>query len=518
MAELFQRIRTQLTNLYQSLDRRMKIWLAAGGLFVVLLVVVILFLTRPEYVSLQSNLEWDEMGRIVAKLDEEGISHKDEENAVLVDISDLTKAKMLLATEPGISTPDYGWTDVFADTSFTMTSQIREHQIMQAKASSIKQGIETIQGVSDAVVELYIAPEASYVLENKLESSISVILIMESGASLSQNEVEGIVNYILNTVQNLPKENITIIDQTGQTLNRLSENTDAFIASSMNEQTQIVQNQINDKLTNFLGAVYGRTNVRVSSAVKLDFDSKTTTSKIFAPPVEGATEGLIRSLTELSESVSDSDTAEGVPGTDSNVDVTDYPSTTGTGNRIESASRTVNYEMNEIVEVLEKARGTISDITISVLINSKVMDDNTLTDEHKQDLIALVTSAAGLETRNVTVVAREFAEDEFGLQAYNGDNELITPGIPLWLVGIIIGTLAIVVIIIVVVMRVKANKEKAQEIAAIQAAEEEKRQSELEEIRTDVEDKSSPKYQIEKFIEAKPEAVAMLLRSWMSEM
>jgi len=140
-----------------------------------------------------------------------------------------------------------------------------------------------------------------------------------------------------------------------------------------------------------------------------------------------------------------------------------------------------------------------------------------LTDEHKQDVTSIVTTAAGLETRKVDVIATKFSEDTLGITKYSSESANVAPGIPLWLVGMIIGALALGVTVFFVVNRSKANKQKHDEIAAIQQAEEEKRQSELEEIRTDIEDKSSPKYQIEKFIEAKPEAVAALLRSWMTE-
>ncbi len=60
------------------------------------------------------------------------------------------------------------------------------------------------------------------------------------------------------------------------------------------------------------------------------------------------------------------------------------------------------------------------------------------------------------------------------------------------------------------------NKRKTEKVA-----EEEElaiiEQEELEAISTEMEDKSSPKYQIEKFLESNPEAVASLLRSWLNE-
>lgn len=514
MAELFQRIRTQLSELIKNLDKRMRMWLALGGLFVVLLVAIILFLTKPEYVPLVADVDSAEQAAVVARLEEENMTHKAEGNSVLVDIDDLTAAKMAIAVDLNISSDDYSWTDVFAETSFTMTSEVREHQIMQALTTQLSKGMKSIEGVKDAIVTLNVAQDTSFLLDDKNESSVSIILDLESGFQFSQQQVSGLVNLVMNSVKNLPKENITIVDSTGQTLNKFSEDTDAFIASSNFEQTNSVEKRLEDKLTNFLGAIYGRTHVRVMAAVSLNFDDFETQSKVFSPPVDGITDGMIRSMQELTETATSGDTASGVPGTDSNI--TDYPAGSSGSSNIESASRTVNYEMNELYTVLERAKGGIEDITISILIDTQALADNVLTDEQEQEVKDLVTSAAGLETKTVKVAAQPFVDDELGF-TYKSTEADIGPGIPLWLVGAIIGALLVGVVVFFLITRSKASKQKAEEIAEIQAQEEEKRQSELEEIKTDIEDKSSPKYQIEKFIDAKPEAVAALLRSWMAE-
>lgn len=518
MAELFQRIRTQVGTLFQSLDKRKKIWLAVGGLFVVVVVGFIMFLSRPSYVTLASNLEFDQMGKITTLLNEQGISYKDEgTNSLFVDVNDLTRAKMAMAMDAGISQPDYGWTDVFANTSLTMTTEIREQQIMLAKANTLASSIETyIEGVDRANVQLFISEKSSFVLSEPSESSVSVILKLKDNFQLSQEQVTGLVNYIMNAVENLPKENISIIDQTGTPLNRFSEQSDSFIASSMREQTVLIQNQIDEKLTNFLGAVYGRNNVKVMTSVNLNFDDESVTSTAYAPPVEGETTGIARSLSELTEKVS-SGTAEGAPGTDSNTDDTTYPTSGTGGNDIEKASRTVNYELNEVVTVLDKAKGTISDIQIAVLLNTDVLENNVLSDDHKLELNNLITTASGIETRKVTVTGMKFTDNELGVTVFDSASDQIAPGIPLWLVGLIVGLIAVGVILFFVISRARANKAREEEIARVQAEEEAKRQEELEEIQTNVEDKSSPKYQIEKFIDAKPEAVAALLRSWMAE-
>jgi len=496
----------------------MRIWLAVGGLFVVIVVGIILFLSRPQYVALQTGLEYDEMSAITTALTAQGITYKEEPEVIYVDMDDLVKAKMVMATDTTISIPDYGWANVFADTSLTMTTEVREAQFNLATANTLAQGLESLQGVNKAQVILQILPESNFALSKPTESRASVILELASGFSFSQQQVTGIENLILTSVENLKKENITITDQTGLPLNGLSVETEAFLASTNYDQKLKVEATLDSKMTELLGVAFGMNNVKVISNATLNFDDNTTESTTYAPPVEGEVTGMIRSIQEIQETVNSGDTAEGVPGTDTNGETTDYPTGTNSSSSASNTSKLVNYEMNTIHNVVTAAKGTITDMSFAVMLNTTALPDETLSDELRQEIVNLITNAAGVETRSVQVTTLPFTDNLYGGELYTSDEELISPGIPLWLVGLIVGVIALVVVVIFVLNRRRTTKDQEAEIARIQAEEEAKRQEELEEIRTDVEDKSSPKYQIEKFIDAKPESVAALLRSWMSEM
>ena len=59
------------------------------------------------------------------------------------------------------------------------------------------------------------------------------------------------------------------------------------------------------------------------------------------------------------------------------------------------------------------------------------------------------------------------------------------------------------------------KKSKVRETELVQKVEEQ--QEALDEIKTQDDDASSPKYQINKFIDKNPEAVAQLLKAWLNE-
>ena len=149
---------------------------------------------------------------------------------------------------------------------------------------------------------------------------------------------------------------------------------------------------------------------------------------------------------------------------------------------------------------------------VAVTVNSRALADGVLTDEHRNTLTSLITTAAGLETKVVNVSAREFYDVVGEFDVFDGDTTQFSPGVPLWLVGAILGTILVIGGLGFMITRKRKFVKEAEEAAA---AEEERKA--VEAIQVDREDTTSPKYQIEKFIDAKPEAVAQLLRSWINE-
>ncbi len=519
MGERFQKIKETVLGFFKSLDKKQKIYIGLVLLFLIIVVAAIMLVTRPTYVPLATELEFSEMSKIVDKLKELNIEYKDNgTNNIFVPTKDLTRAKMAIAVDLGISKPDYSWTDYLNNTSFTVTDEMRTQQKRLATATAIARGIEEyIEGVKKANVQLYIAEKSNFVLEESGESSASVVLVLEDNFSFNKGQIDGLVNFIMNAIENLPKENITIIDQTGKPLNNFSNETDAFIASTNYEQKTMIQKELSNNIRDFLSAIYGRNHVRVMANVELNFDDFSSTERVYKPPVEGETTGMVRSINEISEKVSNKKSAEGPPGTDSNTDVTDYPAGDDASGNFEKVSKTINYEMNEIVTVLSKAKGEIKEVNISVIVDTEILEDNEMTDDMKKEVISLISTAAGVDVGRVQVSAIKFTENELGLTLYDSNSETEKPGIPLTLLFIIVGVIAVIVILVVVLMRKKARKAKEEEIKMLQEQEEAKRKAELEEIKISQEDSSSPKYQIEKFIDSKPEAVANLLRAWMTE-
>ncbi|MBN2897915.1 MAG: flagellar M-ring protein FliF [Clostridia bacterium] len=516
MGEFIQKIRNQMTEFWGSLSKQRKILLGVVSFLVVFGVSITIFmLTRPSYVPLAQNLSLDEAAAITAQLDELGISWKEENDTsvILVPKSDLSNAKMSLTVEGVLSKQDFTWTQAFATNSFTMTTEDKNKMFLLAQANALAESIKTLDNIDDAVVNLFIPNDSTFLVNDMMESKASVILKLKSGKTLSEAEVDGIVMILANSVKGLDKEFITIVDSTGKELTKPAGDSWEIDVNNQLAMQISVEERLNTKLTDFLTTMYGRNNVKVMSSVELNFDSEETTSRVFSPPIEGEVNGMVRSMTEITENVASSG-AEGAPGTDSNGQATNYSQTSTGESGYTKASKTVNYEMNEIVNQLSKAKGTIQNITVAVILNQDVLENQTLTEEHSANLKQLISASSGLDTRVVEISALTFPDESANYDVFSNTAATGFFGIPIWVYILVV----VLIVTGLTTFFLLARRKRAQEEAArIEQERLEQEAKELEEIQAGYEDKSSPKYQIEKFIDTNPESVALLLKSWLHE-
>jgi flagellar M-ring protein FliF len=511
MGDLINRLRTQAIQWYSGLDSKKKYFFIGGSVAFIFLVATLVFaFTRPSYTSLYRGLTPLKAGEITQTLDSLGIKYRLEDGGgtVLVETKNIDKARIDL-TMAGVTT-DEGFTydDVFDRMTFTQTTEEKNKMFLIAQQTLIANSLKTLDGVENAIVILNVKATSSFLNLEEDVSSASVKVTLSAGKKLSDDQVRGIVNFIMTGVKGLTPDKITLIDQTGAQLNSIETDINSGFSNKQDELKVNIESRLDRNISEFLSNTFGRDNVKVKTSVKLDFDKQTTAVIQFTTPVEGAEDGLIRSMNTLRETVVNNTTG-GVAGTDTNTtEIPNFPTGSGGAADYSKLQEVLNYELNELQQTIVKAEGQITDVSVAVMINKAVLKDELLTDAHKREVVNLVSAAAGFDvTKFVEVVASEFYREPV--------MTLETPGItlfniPIWVYAVVMGIVILVSLILFVMIRRRANSLKvAQEII--------QEQEELEEINTEFQDKSSPKYQIEKFIDSKPEAVAQLLRSWLNE-
>jgi flagellar M-ring protein FliF len=272
--------------------------------------------------------------------------------------------------------------------------------------------------------------------------------------------------------------------------------------------------------------------VSVSVNLALNFDKKTQSSVQFSPPVEGETEGMLRSKQESSSySGTNGTTSSGAAGTASNgVSGTQYQTgDTSAGNSGDN-TLTYNYELNEIQTKLEKAQGTVKDLSVSVLINSKASGAKKAASSASK----LVANAIGVKKNYITVSSLPFVQSAGGssfsslLQASQSAGR---QALLLSILKIVIPCLTILLVAVLVLRHLKRKRKDEEEAEALDMDVEEgeaprnaegrpvKRKPVTNEDLADdlMQSKSGEAEKVEKLVEEYPDAAVQILRNWLTE-
>lgn len=512
MPESLEQIRNQLNEFLQSLDKKQKNKMFLSALFILIsMTALILFFTRPQYVVLHSNLAPKESGEVITILESNNIKAKlDTSSIVKVPRKDLEKSQVVLATQ-GIPSDSLS-EDLFAGSSFMQTSEDRARDSRIKKQNYLRMTIEQIPSIERAVVNLSIPERTGFVLSNDVDIAKASVYLSLGRSNLDNASVDGIISLVANAVPGLSPENVTVHGTDGRILNsnRLGDS-DFLNANDQLSLQQTVKNDLEKSITDFLATVYGYGNVAVMANVRLDFNSEVTEIREFSPPIEGETEGIIRSMQTL-ESMAKNGGADGVPGTDSNTDPTQYVEEDANTSTYTEANKTINYEINEIYKKIEKAKGQVQDISIAVFIDSTTLPDGNLSDAERNELLAMVSASAGVDSRVVQVAAREFnsdAKDQWQsiLDASFGAN----PIIPLWSIPLIAFLILGLGYFGYNAMAKKKKKDLENVIVDMPVE-----KPVFDDIDLELSG-SQVKQQVERLVSKKPDAVAQLLKNWLSE-
>ncbi|MBQ7198641.1 MAG: flagellar M-ring protein FliF [Selenomonadaceae bacterium] len=530
----------ELWNRYSKTQRAIGI-----GVIVAILVAILgisfWYGSKPDMVPLYTNLETKDAGDVVNSLRESGVQYRIEENkrgtTVYVPATQVHDVRLELASA-GLPRGNKGF-ELFDDSKLGVTEFQNRINYIQALQGELTRTIEQIEAVQKARVHI-VLPEDSLYKKNEKPATASIMLILSRSVQLTPAEVKGIVNLVAHSVQGLTPENITIVDEAGNILNE-NESDDALAQQQRNnlkalnqiEMTRKVRDNIQQNIQTLLDNSLGRGQAFVRVSVELDFDERQTDRQTFTPVVDEA--GIIRSQQDVSETYSGRSNMPGGPaGVQGNVP--GYVAEDRNANAdYERKESTKNYEVNEENQKIVSSPGSISRLTVAVLVN------DTITDAQRENLLRVVSSAAGInETRGdvISVEPMPFSTEARDREAAAEAAEQKRQDRILYMeFGALILLLALLLGGFLMYRRKKQQEREVEEArlraereareaeeAAQRRAEEAQRARDIEEgiiedegLTPQEKQQRDEKQAILKMIDEKPADVAMLIKTWLAE-
>jgi flagellar M-ring protein FliF len=508
-------VKDKLSLGFGNLSRSKKIAYSLPALVVAIALGYFIYgVSSTKYDVLFSNMTPEDSGAIVAKLKEKKTQYKITGSTILVPKENVDSLRMELMSEVNIKEGSNGF-ELFDNGKMAPTDKETKIMYQRALAGEIERAIKSFPEIEGAKVNLVLPENTAFVRETE-PASASVVIKLKTGTKLDNGQVKAIVSLLTGAVQNLPKENVSIVSDKFQLLTEglYDEEKDTLTGSTDKQQllkAQIEKN-LEAKIMKVLEPIY-KNGVRVAVNTELDFDALQRNIVKYEP------QGTIVSSHDIKNTDNNSNTDVSSSPVDNAAQNTTPTTKNGTVVHEES---TKNFENSKTEENLVKAPGGIKKITSSVVLDGN-LDESTRTSVNN-----LVAKAIGyseqrgdsISVEGIFFNSESKKEAEKALIDIENANKLAEK--KALYTRIAYGVLAIILFIIFlfVIRRSRKSKEPIPESIDIIIGDNviPKNQEVFAPIEFEVNDKNSHmEKEVKKYAQEKPEQVADIIKSWLTE-
>lgn len=323
--------------------------------------------TRPAYAPLFTGLEPRDAGAIVEKLKAMKIPYEiaDQGKTIKVPEKQVYEARIQLASSGALGGGGMGF-ELFDQNKFGQTDFEQQVNYQRALQEELRRTVVQLEGVEQAWVHLVI-PQKSVFISEQGTPTASVALKLKPSAGLKPEQVQGICDLLVGSVEGLKPENVHIIDTEGNVLSDNLNSSDPRVAltkASLEQQKaqREYEKELEKRVQQMLGRVLGQNQAVAMVTAELDFNQRQTTTNTSSNPDNlRISEHTVRETGTGTE-------GGGVPGTGSNVNT--YPLTQGAGSsNYTREENTINYQVNTRQETVVSAPGSVRRLSAAVVVN-----------------------------------------------------------------------------------------------------------------------------------------------------
>jgi len=406
-------------------------------------VVVVLWSRTPTYEPLFSRLSAVETGEIIDSLKRAGIQYQldNANSAILVPSATIQQARIKLAAEGLPRSSGVGFESLSKSQGFGVSQFMENARYQRALEEELARSIASLSNIRSARVHLAIPKQSAFV-RNRRQPTASVIIDGFFGTSPSAEEISGIVYLVSSSVNELTPEQVTVIDQKGQLLTAGGSTSALSQTSRQRKLTTGLESQYGRQIEKILTPIVGIGKVRAQVSAEIDYTVTEQTQEQFDPNTK-----VMRSEQLSSQSRNGSTITGGIPGALSNqppgqaaapqttaasagngntaASATDQVAQASSGNANPSSqsSRAIhNFEVNKTIRHVQLATGTLTRLSIAVVIDQMTRPDATgkpvpriLSPEEENRFLDLAKQAVGFNVARgdtITLVNTPFSVPE----------------------------------------------------------------------------------------------------------
>lgn len=504
--EFLQQIKEQFINIWRNFNKTQKITVVGGAALVfILLIFSTYYLSKTDYEPLYPNLSLEDSAMIANKLKDMKVDYKIASDGTTILVP--TKLKHQLRLDITNQLPQGGVIgfESFNETRFGETDTDKRVRYLASLQGELTRTIREMDGVELAKVQLAL-PEPSLFIGEEKPATASVLLKLKPYTSLNANQVKSIIHFISHSVEGLAPENVTVIDNYGNLLSEdVIENQElntTRLTATQHEIKREYEERMAKSLQSMLEKVRGPGKAVVRVSADFDFDQVETSVKEYG-------DSVLRSEQTKEENSESTFPGGDIVGSESNLpQLSSYQGIDNQGtSTVEKSEAIKNYEIDEMVENRKKAQGKIEQISIAVIV------DGIITEDEKENLEEIVANASGMDFDrgdSVSVIGMDFDNQLYKDMQEVWEKELAAQGKKTLVTYASLALLMLAIILGVIFFMRNRNK-RAGELAAYQVVKEESLESEEDLEKRQLEKK------VDKIAKTQPESVAKIIRTWLTE-
>lgn len=363
----------QLGSIWKQLGLNQKITVVFSAVMLVIaLAAVVFFSSRQEFALLYGRLDSEQAGKVIAALEEQSILFKVGEggNSISIQRELVHKTRMQLATKGIPKTEGVGY-EIFDKPSFGMSDFVQRANYSRAVQGELARTIAQLDGVESSRV-MIVMPENRLIVDPTKKPTASVFVKLSKPGTLDAQAVNSIRFLVANSVPGLKYNNVSVVDNNGNTLSANDEE-GSFAAVSGNRlmAQRNLEIYLSHKVQGLLESVLGAGEAKVTLNADLDHSQVTGERETFDPTGQVARTTMTRR--EDTDTVSPK--AGGVAGAAINASTTTNQTNPGlAGATLSKNEATTEYALSRSKTNVVYMAGNIQRVTASVLVNQRVVD------------------------------------------------------------------------------------------------------------------------------------------------
>lgn len=432
MNNFFSQTVQNFVDFFKSLDMTRRIGMVGvAGLVMALMAGIIIYASKTDYKVLYTDLTKEDSAIIARMLEEGKISYQVKDDGRTIQVpEDMVEIWRLEIAKKGVNFTGTVGYEVFDKQSFGTTSFVQKINKQRALEGELVKTIMHIKGVTRARIHLSIPETSPFVSERKAPTG-SVVLDVERGVVMTNDEVKGIQSLVSSAVDGMRSHNVVVIDSRGK---KLSENDGDQMSTETANRIALetrLNSQYEKKVEEILSRVIGEGKVIAKVALKMDFTEKYETQTTY----DGENSATVSEVRNEQKMVGVRPSPQGIPGARSNLPgEAPQPGIPETRNDVDKSLVTRNMAVPTTITKSKKPTAEISNMSVAVMVDGKkvpvyakdgtplVNDDGipvtkyqAWTEDELQNFQQIVASSLGINTTRgdrLVIKNMEFAKED----------------------------------------------------------------------------------------------------------